>query len=202
MPTIIGLTGGIGSGKTTVSHLFQKLGVPIIDADVISHQLTEKNQLAYHKIIAHFGESILSKDNTINRTKLREIIFKNPLEKKWLEDLLHPLIRQTIRDEIKKVTTPYCICVIPLLLESKGNYAFLDRILVVDTPITLQLERVKKRDQNNQVLIEKIISSQATREARLKIADDVLTNDVDLNALEKQVRELHARFISGCNSKL
>lgn len=194
MAYVIGLTGGIGSGKTTISNLFEKLGVPIVDADIIARELTKKDQPAYQKIVTRFGENILLIDKNIDRQKLRKTIFENPVEKKWLEDLLHPLIRKRIQDDIKKINAPYCICVIPLLAESKHNYAFLDRILVVDAPIDTQLQRVKARDHNNDLLIQKILTSQAAREARLKIADDVLTNDTDIKALEKKVWTLHRKY--------
>ncbi|MDP1574691.1 MAG: dephospho-CoA kinase [Coxiellaceae bacterium] len=193
MAYVVGLTGGIGSGKTTVSTLFQKLGVPIIDADVIAHEITQKNMPAHKAIVAHFGNAILNDDQTINRQRLREIIFQNASEKKWLENLLHPIIRTTIEERVSKVKTPYCICVIPLLAESTG-YVFLNRILVIDTLLKTQLARVKARDNNSEAFIKKIIGSQASNSARLKIANDVIVNNGDRAALEKEVRALHERY--------
>lgn len=200
MPTIkskpfcVGLTGGIGSGKTTVANLFAKLHISIIDADEIARQLTEKNAVVYHKIKNHFGKNILNVDESINRQKLRDIIFENVTEKKWLENCLHPLIRQTMRDEIQKIKSPYCICVIPLLAESTG-IDFVDRVLVIDTPIENQIQRAKKRDNTTEAAIQKIIQSQANQAARLKIADDILINDGDLKSLEHKVKQLHVQYM-------
>ncbi|PIZ04618.1 MAG: dephospho-CoA kinase [Gammaproteobacteria bacterium CG_4_10_14_0_8_um_filter_38_16] len=193
-PLRIGLTGGIGSGKTTAAHYFKKLGASIIDADAISHQLTEKKTPAYEQIVAHFGKIILCSDDTLDRKKLRDIVFNHPSEKVWLENYLHPLIREAMQSEIKKCHTPYCICVIPLLTESKG-IDFIDRVLVIDTPITQQLARAKKRDATSAKSIEKIIAVQANQSARLKIADDIITNDGDLKSLEKQVYKLHQHYL-------
>lgn len=186
----IGLTGGIGSGKTTVATLFEKLGVPIIDADEIAHRITKQNGSAYQEVIAHFGNGIVNPDKSIDRKKLRELIFQNPTEKKWLEDCLHPLIRQTMRDDIQKVKSHYCICVIPLLAEST-EIDFIDRVLVIDTPSKLQLERAQKRDGATAESIQAIMNSQANRDVRLKIADDVLVNDGDSGSLTDKVKALH-----------
>jgi len=193
-PLCIGLTGGIGSGKTTVANLFVKLGVPIIDADVIAHEITKPNQMAYQKIIDHFGKNILNPDQAINRKKLREIIFENIQEKKWLENLLHPLIRQVMRDQIKKIKAPYCICVIPLLAESTG-IDFIHRVLVIDTPLEMQIERAKKRDAATEHEIQKIMDAQADQHSRLKIADDVLVNDGNLKVLEDKINDLHQQYL-------
>ncbi|MCX7121068.1 MAG: dephospho-CoA kinase [Gammaproteobacteria bacterium] len=191
----IGLTGGIASGKTTAARLFSDLGVPIIDADEISHQLTQPNAAAYEKIVNHFGEAILHEDNTINRKKLRRIIFKNKVQRRWLENLLHPLIRKTMKDLISKVQSPYCICVIPLLAESQ-DIDFIDHVLLIDTPIEMQIERAKKRDETNTKAIQKIIDAQANHQERLKIADDILPNNGDLLELKSHVEKLHQHFLS------
>lgn len=194
-PFCIGLTGGIGSGKTTVANLFAKLSVPIIDADDIAHQITKPHALAYRTVVTHFGKAILNDDNTIDRRKLRHLIFENPTEKKWLENELHPLIRQTMRQKIQQAEFPYCICVIPLLTESNG-IEFIDRVLLVDTPINMQIERAKKRDNANAKDIQKIIDSQASQHARLKMANDVIVNDSDLISLEKKVLLLHQSYLT------
>src|SRR3990167_1529744 len=156
---VVGLTGGIGSGKTTVAHLFEKLGVPNIDADEIAHRLTRPNEIAYDDIIKHFGVCILNDDKTINRKKLSVIIFENPAEKKWLENLLHPLIRAKMKNAIQKIKSPYCICVIPLLTESSG-IDFIDRVLVVDSSPEKQLLRAAKRDQVSAERVQKIMDLQ------------------------------------------
>ena len=191
---VIGLTGGIASGKTTVSRLFEKYGVPVIDADTISHQLTQPNTSAYEKIVEHFGQSILHDDQTLNRKKLRRIIFQNKTQRKWLENLLHPLIRQTMRNEIKKLTVPYCICVIPLLAESHG-IDFIDHVLLIETPLDLQIDRAKKRDATNTKAIQKIIDAQANQQTKRKIANDILVNDTDLKTLEDKVQQLHEQYM-------
>lgn len=194
-PFCVALTGGIASGKTTVSNLFAELGVPIIDADIIAHQLTQKNADAYHQIVAHFGQIILNNDNTLNRKKLRELVFENPAEKVWLEHLLHPLIREKIKLAINHVTYPYCICVIPLLAESTG-IDFIDRVLVIDTPIEIQIKRASTRDQSSTDQIEKIIDTQASSASRLKIANDVLDNRNDIGSLKKEIEELHKKYLA------
>jgi len=193
-PFCIALTGGIASGKTTVSNLFAELGAPIIDADTIAHQLTQKNTDAYHHILTHFGQAILNDDNTLNRRKLRKLVFKNPEEKKWLENLLHPLIRKKMKAEINHVTYPYCICVIPLLAESTG-IDFIDRVLVVHTPMGIQIKRATARDQSSAEMIKKIIHAQAKSETRLKMANDVLENKGDINFLKEQVVALHKQYL-------
>ncbi|OGT43557.1 MAG: dephospho-CoA kinase [Gammaproteobacteria bacterium RIFCSPHIGHO2_12_FULL_40_19] len=195
-PVCIGLTGGIGSGKSTVADFFKKHNVPVIDADIIAHQITEKNAVAYDSIVSHFGKTILNPDQTINRKQLRDIIFQNLSEKKWLENLLHPMIRKTMRDALQTIQTSYCICVIPLLTESSG-IDFIDRVLVIDTPIEIQIDRAKKRDCATEESIQKIIDSQASEQARLKIADDIIINDSDLKSLEEQVDKLHRYYIVG-----
>lgn len=194
-PFCVALTGGIASGKTTVSNLFAQLGAPIIDADIIAHQLTQKNADAYHQIVTHFGRTILNTDETINRKKLRELIFENPAEKSWLEKLLHPLIREKMKTEISHVTYPYCICVIPLLAESSG-IDFIDHVLVIETPIEIQISRATARDQSSAETIKKIIHAQAKSNTRLKMANDVLENKGDMDSLRKQVEQLHQQYLS------
>lgn len=193
-PFRVGLTGGIGSGKTTVSNCFKQLGVEIIDADIIAKTLTTPNTPAYESILDHFGRTILNNDATLNRKKLRDIIFSNTKEKKWLENLLHPMIRQQMRELIADTETPYCICVIPLLAEATGiNY--IDRILVIETPVEIQLSRANIRDKMSNAAIQKIIDTQANHNKRRLLADDVLINDCDLNALKTEVERLHQRYL-------
>ena len=193
-PFCVALTGGIASGKTTVSTLFAELGVPVIDADVIAHHLTQKNSDAYHHILTHFGPIILNDDNTLNRKKLRELVFENPTEKKWLEHLLHPLIREKMKAQINQVIYPYCICVIPLLAESK-EIDFIDRVLVIETLTDLQIKRATARDQSSAALIKKMIDAQAKSDARLTIANDVLKNKSGIDSVKKQVLQLHKHYL-------
>ena len=200
-PFCVGLTGGIGSGKSTVANLFKDLGVTIIDADIIAHEITQPNQEAYHNIVTHFGNDILNIDKTINRRKLREIIFTSKSEKKWLEALLHPLIRQNMQAEMMSSQTPYCICVIPLLAESKG-IDFLDTILTVETTQDLQIQRAMDRDQDSKASIQKIINSQANREKRQAIADNIIINDSDLLSLKDKVLQLHQQYSNRCKLRV
>lgn len=193
-PFCVALTGGIASGKTTVSDLFAALGTPIIDADVIAHQLTQKNTNTYQQITSHFGKTILNDDNSLNRKKLRELIFANPTEKKWLENLLHPLIRNAIQTQINHITYPYCICVIPLLAESTDIH-FIDRVLVIDTPVETQIKRATARDHSSSTVINNIIRAQAESNARLSIANDVIKNNDDISSLKKAVQQLHEKYL-------
>lgn len=190
---IVGLTGGIGSGKSTVANIFAKHGVPIIDADIIAREVTEPNEPALKQIISHFGEHILSKDGALNRTALRNIIFEHAHERAWLENLLHPIIRQRIEQHINLISAPYCIICIPLLFETE-SYPFIDRILVIDSSEQSQIERVANRDQLDKTRIASILQTQATREQRLKGADDVILNDGPLSDLDAQVEKLHTFY--------
>lgn len=195
---IIGLTGGIGSGKSTVARLFADKGIPVIDADVIARHLTMPNEPALHAIVDHFGIPILQKDGSLNRTALRDIVFNNPAERQWLEQLLHPLIREKISQELASISAsglcpPYCLVVIPLLLET-GAYPFLDRILVVDAPESLQIERIIARDNTPSDNARAIITAQTTREERLKHANDVIINEGSLADLLPQIDKLHGQY--------
>jgi dephospho-CoA kinase len=192
---VIGLTGGIGAGKTTVANLFAEHGVPIIDADVIARDVTLPNQLGYAKIVSHFGPNILQADGTLDRKKLRDLIFKNPAERQWLEELLHPLIKKRIEKEIGLLTAPYCIVVIPLLIEVKA-YEFINRILIVDTDEHLQIQRASARDKSSTEEIAAILASQTSRTQRLAIGDDVIVNNGTLLDLAPQVAKLHEKYLA------
>lgn len=191
---VVGLTGGIGTGKTTVSNMFAALGVPIIDADVIAHDITRANQPAANKIIAHFGKSILTPDNQLNRAKLREIIFNQPEEKRWLEQLLHPIIIQRMKDEVQHTDAPYCIVAIPLLFES-GPYDFIDRVLLVDADTSKQIERVVARDKTFSSEVTKMINAQHDRNQKRERADDIINNQGTLSDLESAVKALHQQYL-------
>ena len=191
---IIGLTGGIGSGKSTVADLFAELGVPIIDADVIAHNLTQPNQPAVFDIVDHFPQEILLENGGLNRKRLRQIIFAHPSERKWLENLLHPLIEAEIKERIAKLSTPYCLIVIPLLFETKP-YSFIDRILVVDANRQVQIERVAARDLVSPTHVEDILAIQTDREARLEGAHDVIENEGSKEELIGKVNKLHNMYL-------
>lgn len=190
----VGLTGGIASGKSTVADLFAHLGVPIINADKISKELTKKNQTAYYEIIAHYGAVILDEDQEINRSVLRSIIFSNSAERKWLEHLLHPLIRQQIHQHVLACTAPYCMVEIPLLIDKK-IYSYIQRILLVTTPIAIQIARVMARDQCSKEQALAILAAQPELSQRMENADDVLVNDKGLDELKDAVHHLHQQYM-------
>lgn len=191
---IVGLTGGIGSGKSTVARLFSERGVPVIDTDIIAREMTKPGSAAYPSIIKHFTQTVLLPDGSLDRGKLREIIFANAKQRLWLENLLHPLIRHNLEQQIKKLTAPYCIAVIPLLFEVEF-YSLVNRILVIDAPESLQIKRVMARDHIPQSRIQAILDTQASREDRVARAHDVIVNDGDLANLVVQVDKLHEIYL-------
>ncbi|MFQ3198517.1 MAG: dephospho-CoA kinase [Paraglaciecola sp.] len=191
---VVGLSGGIGSGKTTVSNMFAKLGVAIIDADVIARQVVEPNSPALKAIIDNFGPQLLDPDGNLDRRKLREIVFSQPEAKNWLNALLHPLIRQQIQQQTDQATSLYCMLSVPLLVENK-SYKNVDRVVIVDVPENLQLSRSINRDGANETQINAIMAAQATRQQRLEVADDVIDNSGDEAALFPQVYQLHQRYV-------
>ncbi len=192
---IVGLTGGIGSGKSTVATIFKKLGVPVIDADQIAKELVEPGQPALKQITNTFGVGLLNQAGALDRTKMRQIIFQNPKEKKILESILHPLIRESMKKQISLLQTPYCILEIPLLLES-GQTDLVQRILVIDAPPDLQCERVQARSNLSKQEVETIIATQVDRSSRLKAADDIIINDKSLAELNNQVQQLHQAYLT------
>lgn len=191
---VLGITGGIGSGKTAVTDEFEKLGINIVDADVAARTVVAVGSKGLKEIHQHFGDEILQSDGTLDRAKLRNIIFKDTQEKKWLEALTHPLIREEIINGLKNSTSPYTILVSPLLIES-GQHQLVDRILVVDVPVELQIERASKRDNNSIPQIKAIIASQIDRDKRLSYADDIITNDQSIEHLQQQVTQLHQQYL-------
>lgn len=193
----IGLTGGIASGKSTAAKLFANKGITVIDADQIARDIVTKGTPAYQKIVMHFGENILSNDQNINRSALRELIFQNASEKNWLEQLLHPIIRDEMNAQALQAQPPYCLLMIPLLT-AKDSSIPLDRILVVDCDPTLQIQRAMQRDNNDKAKIQAIIDSQISREQRLAFADDIIINNKDLSHLQSRVDELHDYYTSMC----
>jgi len=192
---IVGLTGGIGSGKTAVSDLFQDLGITIVDADLASRVVVEKGREELNKIAEHFGEDILNSNGELDRAKLREVIFNSEEEKLWLESLLHPAIASQIQKELDSSESPYTILVSPLLLETDQKN-FCSTVLVVDVPVEIQIERTSKRDNVSEEQIKSIIASQIDRDSRLEQADEVISNDGSVQQLESKVQELHKKFLS------
>ena len=191
----VGLTGGIGSGKTTVTRLFADLKVPIIDADIIAHQLVEPGQPALARIQTVFGQQIIKPDGSLNRSELRSLVFADARLKKELESILHPLILRRIQSEADALDAPYCIICIPLLFET-GMNRWVDRILVLDCPVETQVARVKQRDRLNEETIRAIIASQVSREIRNAQADDLIDNSQSNSHLAERVKKLHNLYLS------
>lgn len=204
MSYIVGLTGGIGSGKTTIANLFADLGVPLVDADVVAREVVAKGSPLLSKIVEHFGAQILTKQGELNRAALREIVFHHDEEKQWLNNLLHPAIRERMKQQLSEQTAPYTLFVVPLLIENKLT-ALCDRILVVDVSPQTQLARSAQRDNNNFEQIQRIMNSQVSQQERLKWADDVINNDADLAQnlphLQKKVLELHQFYLQQAENK-
>lgn len=192
---VIGLTGGIGSGKSTVAALFAERGIAIIDTDQLARDLTQPEKEAFQSIIQQFGPEIILPTGQLDRKTLRKIVFADTNKRQWLENLLHPLIRKEMEHQIASALSPYCIAVIPLLLETKPN-PIISRILVVDTTEELQMKRAQMRDQLSQTEIEAIIKTQVNREKRLAKANDVIHNDGNLEDLIPQVDQLHKLYLS------
>ena len=192
---IIGLTGGIGSGKTAVSDTFEELGIAVVDADLASRVVVEKGKPCLEEITKHFGSEILTENEELDRAKLREIIFQSEEEKHWLESLLHPAIARQIQDELSASTSPYTILVSPLLLETNQK-DFCDKVLVVDVPVELQMERTLERDGVSEEQVKSIIKAQISREKRLELADEIIVNDGSLEDLQLAVKNLHQSLIA------
>ena len=190
----IGLTGGIASGKSTVAGLFAALEVPVIDTDQIAREVVEPGQPPLEKLVERFGAGILTPDGHLDRPKLREIVFSDPKARADLEALTHPAIGSAVQARAAVAGGPYQILVIPLLVE-KGYQKHLDRVLVVDCPEALQLQRLQARDGTSPVQARAILEAQASRAARLKAADDMIRNESDVAALRQQVQALHRRYL-------
>jgi len=189
-PYTVALTGGIASGKTLVSDEFSRLGVPVIDTDIIAHKIVEPGQPALREIEAAFGASILDGDGRLKRKELRTLIFNDMDERKKLESILHPKIRQEVTKAVAKVRTDYCILVIPLLTES-GSYPNVNRVLVVDVDPETQIARLMSRDGSSREQAKQALASQASRTQRLAIADDVLENSGSPAAARRAVSKLN-----------
>jgi len=195
---IVGLTGGIGSGKSTVSELFHDQGIQVIDADTIARDLVIPDTPCFKAIVEHFGEDVLETTGTLNRTYLRELIFNDDNQRKWLESLLHPAIRKEIDHQISEIESTYIILSVPLLIES-DQYDFVDRVLVIDIPENIQIARIKIRDANTEELIQEIIASQVSREMRLNRADDIIDNSGSQDTLRQKVLVLHEHYLQIVN---
>jgi dephospho-CoA kinase len=191
----LGLTGGIGSGKTTVANMFADLGASLIDTDLIAHQLTAPGGVAMPLIKKEFGPDFILESGAMDRSKMREHIFAHPEQKKRLEQILHPLIRAETEDAAKKADGDYPIFVVPLLVESGSWVQRVSRVLVIDCSEATQLLRVMSRNGMTQQQVLAIMQAQASREQRLQAADDVIVNEGDLSPIREQVRLLHEKYL-------
>jgi len=197
---IIGLTGGIGSGKSTVAGYFAQQGIPVIDADQLARELVAPGSPALLEIASAFGPDILLADGSLDRPQLRRLAFADPSQRRRLEAILHPRIYAEMRHRSQALEAPYCIWVIPLLLET-GKTALTDRVLVVDAPESVQRQRVLARAGMDEDTLEAILRSQVSRNERLHAADDVIVNDADLSHLQQQVTALHHQYLALVNAE-
>lgn len=197
MPPVltIALTGGIGSGKTSIASIFKSLGVPIIDSDTISKEIILPGKPCFKDIVNEFGEEILTNKGTIDRYKLRDIIFNNDKARIKLENIIHPVVFKNIDTEISLINYPYCLVIIPLLIETK-SVKYFDKVLLVDTLENIQFERVTKRDSISPTLLRKIIKTQVTRSERLKYADDIIENNNEIGNLNEYINILHKKYLT------
>jgi len=201
MGFVVGLTGGIGSGKSAAAEEFGRLGATVVDTDAIAHELTRAEGAAIGQVRSLFGDDYVDAEGAMNRAKVRALVFRDPAARKKLEELLHPMIRSESERRIAAASGPYVIHMVPLLVESPGYRQRVARVLVVDCPESVQVERVRRRSSLSEVEARRIIGAQIKREDRLAAADDVIDNSGSLAALHKQVRELHARYLAQSRSR-
>ena len=195
----IALTGGIGSGKTSIASIFKSLGVPIIDSDTISKEIILPGKPCFKDIVNEFGEEILTNKGTIDRYKLRDIIFNNDKARIKLENITHPIIFKNIDIQTSLINYPYCLVIVPLLIETK-SVKYFDKVLLVDTLENIQFERVTKRDSISPTLLRKIIKTQVTRSERLKHADDIIENNNEIGNLNEYINILHKKYLGLSNN--
>ena len=191
---IIGLTGGIGSGKSAAAALFKDIGVDLIDADDLARNSLNINSEGYKLFIDEFGDKYLDENKNINRGLIRKLIFNDPDAKSKLENIIHPVVRSGIETFIRNTKSNYCIIVVPLIFETNSSKIY-DRILVIDCDVDVQISRTSKRDNQTKSDIENIINKQATREQRLSIADDVIVNNGSLDLLRVEVLKIHKKYL-------
>jgi dephospho-CoA kinase len=191
---VVVLTGGIASGKTAVSNRFERLGVPVIDTDLIAREVVQAGRPALAAVVGQFGKGVLDGSGELDRSKMRSLIFSDPVSKKKLESILHPAIAREVQLRLNTVETGYCILVVPLLAES-GRYEDSDRVLVVDVDESTQLQRLLARDRISEELASAMLRAQAGRQQRLERADDVIANTGSLEELDAAVASLHEKYL-------
>jgi dephospho-CoA kinase len=199
MTLVVGITGGIGSGKTAVTRRFEQRGITVVDADVVARLVVEPGTPALSAITSHFGASILQADGSLDRAALRSRVFSDEKQRRWLEQLTHPLIAQEIMDQISASRSPYTILSSPLLLDTSQK-ALVDCVVVVDAPEELQLQRTMQRDSNDEAQVRRIMAAQMARAERLERADIVIDNSRSLEELDSQIEELHKEFLQRAES--
>jgi len=196
MALVVGLTGGIGSGKSAAADAFGRLGAAIVDTDAIAHELTAAGGAAIAEIARQFGKAFIDTSGAMDRKRMRDLVFNDADEKQRLEALLHPMIRAESQRRIAASAGPYVVLVVPLLIESAGYRERVGRVLVVDCPEALQLARVRQRSGLSDAEVKRVIASQIQRERRLAAADDVIDNSGTIAALQQQVRRLHEKYLA------
>lgn len=192
---VVGVSGGIGSGKTTVTDLFSALGVDVVDADVIAREVVNPDSVALKAIVEKWGVGVLLANGNLNRANLREIVFNDDESKDWLNTLLHPLIREQMQRQTQNAKSQYCLLSIPLLVENHLQH-MVDRILIVDVSEKTQLERTIARDKSNEASIKAIMAAQVNRSQRLAVADDVIENEGGITELQNKVKQLHTAYLA------
>lgn len=194
MTLIVGLTGGIGSGKSAASQWFETQGINVVDADIVAREIVEKGQPALAQIQSAFGDWVLLESGELNRKALREHIFQHPFARQQLEEITHPAIRQSIIDQLEQASSPYVILVSPLLFET-NQHLLTQRTLLIDASIELQIQRASQRDGQSVEQIENIIQAQMPRDRKLDLADDIAINDGHLEHLYTQLQKLHLHYL-------
>jgi len=195
MTFVVGLTGGIGCGKSTVSRLFADLGITIVDTDILAKKFTEVNGLAVNAIREAFGDGCINSVGAVDRVKMLDLIFSDNNARTRLEKILHPLILKEVTIQIKEITEAYIIIVVPLLFETHDYDNTVERVLVVDCSESLQLLRTITRSRLSEEKVKAIMATQVTRQRRLQLADDIITNDHDIDSLKRQVLTLHKKYL-------
>lgn len=195
---IIAVTGGIGSGKSTVAELFKEKGIPVIDTDQVARQLVQPGSTILNKIIDQFGQKYLDNSGVLKRKELGQLVFSDKVAKTRLEDILHPAIHAEVCAQLEKIDSPYCLILIPLLAHSKHSYPY-NKVLVIDTPEQLQISRTMQRDKQSPDFVRQIMSTQPKRSELIALADDVLDNSGDLQELSAAVDKLHKYYLSNAS---